>query len=66
MEVVQEATGASLRKPIAWHQINWSKANRTVRRLQVRIVKAVQAGQKRKARALQQILAARLVPKPWP
>jgi hypothetical protein len=41
MEVVKETTGASLREPIEWHQINWSKANRTVRRLQVRIVKAI-------------------------
>jgi RNA-directed DNA polymerase len=50
-------TGASLRQPIDWHGINWAKVNRTVRRLQVRIVKAIQAGQKRKARALQYILA---------
>jgi len=35
-------TGASLRQPIAWHSINWAKVNRTVRRLQVRIVKAIQ------------------------
>lgn len=57
MEVVLATTGASLREPIGWHQINWSKADRIVRRLQVRIVKAIQAGKKRKARALQQILA---------
>jgi RNA-directed DNA polymerase len=50
-------TGASLRQPIAWHSINWAKVNRTVRRLQVRIVKAIQAGKPRKARALQYILA---------
>ncbi len=50
-------TGASLRQPIEWHGINWAKINRTVRRLQVRIVKAIQAGQRRKARALQYILA---------
>jgi len=49
-------TGASLRKPIEWHTINWEKAHRVVRRLQMRIVKAIQAGQKRKARALQYIL----------
>jgi len=35
-------TGASLRQPIAWHGINWAKVHRTVRRLQVRIVKAIQ------------------------
>ena len=50
-------TGASLRQPIEWHSINWAKVNRTVRRLQVRIVKAIQAGKRRKARALQYILA---------
>jgi len=50
-------TGASLRQPIAWHSINWAKVNRTVRRLQVRIVKAIQAGKRHKARALQYILA---------
>ncbi|SLM31197.1 conserved hypothetical protein [Desulfamplus magnetovallimortis] len=35
-----EAVGASLRKPIEWHGINWNRAHRNVRRLQVRIVKA--------------------------
>ena len=35
-------TGASLRQPIEWHRINWAKVNRTVRRLQVRIGKAIQ------------------------
>ena len=35
-------TGASLWEPIAWHSINWANVNRTVRRLQVRIVKAIQ------------------------
>jgi RNA-directed DNA polymerase len=57
MEVALTTTGASLRQPIDWHSINWTKANRTVRRLQVRIVKAIQAGKGRKARALQYILA---------
>ena len=35
-------TGASLREAIQWHSINWAKANRTVRRLQVRIVQAIE------------------------
>jgi RNA-directed DNA polymerase len=43
MEVALTTTGASLRQPIEWHGINWAKVNRTVRRLQVRIVKAIQA-----------------------
>lgn len=34
--------GASLRKPVAWRQINWRRAHRNVRRLQIRIVKAGQ------------------------
>jgi hypothetical protein len=34
------AAGASLRKPVEWHSINW-KAHRNVRRLQARIVKAM-------------------------
>ena len=52
--------GASLREPPAWHSLNWRKAQRKVRRLQARIVKALQAGQKRKVRALQRILARSL------
>jgi RNA-directed DNA polymerase len=55
MEVAM-TTGASLGYPIGWQTINWSKAYRTVRRLQMRIVKAIQTGQPRKARALQYIL----------
>ena len=53
-------TGASLREAIIWPKIDWSKAYRTVRRLQVRIVKAIQAGKKAKVRALQNILARSL------
>ena len=37
-------TGASLRQTIQGPGINWAKVNRTVRRLQVRIVKAIQQG----------------------
>ena len=55
--ITSATTGASLRQGIEWHAINWRKTYRTVRRLQMRIVKAIQAGQKRKARALQIILA---------
>jgi hypothetical protein len=51
------AAGASLREPLGWHDINWKQAHRNVRRLQARIVKAMKAGQKRKVRALQHILA---------
>ncbi len=34
-------TGASLRQEIEWPVTNWRKAYRTVRRLQMRIVKAI-------------------------
>ena len=41
---------------VDWHAIEWPKVYRTVHRLQARIVKAVQAGQWRKVRALQRLL----------
>jgi len=41
---------------MAWDSINWSKVKRCVRWLQVRIVKAVQAGKHNKAKALQWLL----------
>ena len=49
--------GASLRQPMAWRQINWGRAQRNVRRLQIRIVQAEQQRKKRKVRALQRMLA---------
>lgn len=48
--------GASLRKPLEWRQINWRRAERNVRRLQIRIVQAEQQQKPRKVRALQRIL----------
>jgi RNA-directed DNA polymerase len=42
--------------PIPWHHINWRRAHGTVNRLQSRIVKALQEGNKRKVRALQNLL----------
>lgn len=39
-----------------WHQIDWYAANRNVRRLQARIVKATQAGRWNRVRALQHLL----------
>lgn len=53
---IAPTTGASLRSSIGWHSLNWAKINRTVRRLQMRIVKAKKEGKKRKVRALQFIL----------
>ena len=48
--------GASLRPRWHWHQMNWRRAHRNVRRLQIRIVQAQQEGKWRKVRALQHIL----------
>jgi len=42
---------------IEWHAIQWRKVNQTVHRLQTRIVKTLQAGNHRKVRALQRLLA---------
>ena len=47
---------ASLRPWWHWHQINWRRAHRNVRRVQICIVQAEQEGKRRKVRALQHIL----------
>ena len=39
-----------------WQGIDWSRVKRQVKRLQVRIVKATQAGRRGKAKALQWLL----------
>src|SRR5690349_6109168 len=39
-----------------WHTIDWHKTHQNVRRLQARIVKATQAGQWGKVKALQRLL----------
>jgi len=41
---------------VDWHAIDWRKGNRTVRRLQARIVKATQEGRWGKVKALQHLL----------
>ena len=46
------APGAASRDAVDWHAINWPKAHRLVRRLQVRIVQATQAGRWGKVKAL--------------
>lgn len=60
MGVAEKVAGASLRETINWHGINWNQANRNVRRLQVRIVKASREGNHRLVRALQHILTRSL------
>ena len=51
-------TGAS--SNIEWHSINWKEVQTNVKRLQVRIVKAVQEGRWNKAKALQHLLTRSL------
>jgi RNA-directed DNA polymerase len=50
------ALGAASRDAVDWHASNWRKAHRLVRRLQVRIVQATQAGRWGKVQALQHLL----------
>jgi RNA-directed DNA polymerase len=47
---------ASSGQATAWKQIDWSKCERQVRRLQARIVKATRAGRWNKVKALQRLL----------
>ncbi len=49
-------TGAPLDKTLDWHTIDWRKVERNVRRLQARIVKAIQEGRWGKVKALQRLL----------
>lgn len=52
----ENLAGASSHPEINWSAINWQQANQTVRRLQARIVKAIEAKRWNKARALQHLL----------
>ena len=49
-------TGASSHSPIDWHSIDWKQVHRNVRRLQIRMVKAIQEGRWNKVKALQHLL----------
>ena len=54
---VEQSTDASLTAtPLIWKAIDWPQIRKTVRRLQMRIAKATQAGRHRKAQALQWLL----------
>jgi RNA-directed DNA polymerase len=48
--------GAAFGETIDWHAIDWGRVHQTVRRLQARIVKAIQEGRWGKVRALQHLL----------
>jgi len=54
---VEGSTDASITPPpLTWAAIDWPRVRQGVRRLQMRIAKATQAGQPRKAQALQWVL----------
>ncbi|MGH3848326.1 MAG: group II intron reverse transcriptase/maturase [Pseudonocardiaceae bacterium] len=53
---VRHGSGAASRRTEDWNQIDWRQAERTVRRLQARIVKATHEGRWNKVRALQRLL----------
>jgi len=55
MTAVATCAGAPIHE-VKWHGVNWRKVIRNVRRLQVRIVKAMQAGRWNKVKALQRLL----------
>lgn len=50
------ATQACAPSDLTWDGINWADVQRHVRRLQIRIVKSIQAGRHNKAKALQWLL----------
>jgi RNA-directed DNA polymerase len=56
MTAATKTAGAASRVPVEWHALNWPSLHRNVRRLQVRIVKATQAGRWGKVKALQRLL----------
>src|SRR5260370_31903862 len=51
-----EADASCTPPPLKWKTIDWASLRQKVRRLQMRIAKATQAGQRRKAQALQWVL----------
>ncbi|MCF8026553.1 MAG: reverse transcriptase N-terminal domain-containing protein, partial [Desulfobacteraceae bacterium] len=50
------SAGAPIGDAARWQRIDWVQARREVRRLQMRIAKAVQEGRWNKAKALQHLL----------
>jgi N-terminal domain of reverse transcriptase len=51
-----KVAGAASHDVLDWHAIDWRRVHQTVRRLQVRIVKAIQASRWGKVHALQHLL----------
>jgi len=56
MTTTLSAVGAASDYDVNWHSIDWGQAHQIVRRLQVRIAKAVSEGRWNKAKALQWLL----------
>jgi RNA-directed DNA polymerase len=56
LTVTESNPGAASRDTVEWHAIDWRQITHTVRRLQVRIVKATQAGKWGKVKALPHLL----------
>jgi RNA-directed DNA polymerase len=56
MTAVVTLAGAPTYRAVDWHSIDWKRVNRNVRRLQARIVKAVEEGRWGKVKALQHLL----------
>src|SRR5215471_14370813 len=54
--VPDPSVGATTDIPVAWHQINWRQAERSVRRLQTRLAQATQAGKWSKVKARPRLL----------
>ena len=53
---VEQSTDASFDRALTWKSIDWPKVEQKVRRLQMRIAKAVKEGRHRRAQALQWLL----------
>jgi RNA-directed DNA polymerase len=56
MTAVATLAGAPTYEAIDWNSVNWKEVNRNVRRLQARIVKAIEEGRWGKVKALQRLL----------
>ncbi len=55
-QMTTEKVGAPVNDATRWHSIDWEVARRTVRRLQMRIAKAVKEGKQGKVKSLQWLL----------
>ncbi len=53
---VEQSTDASFITPLTWESIDWPKVEQNVRRLQMRIAKAIKASKHRSVKALQWML----------